>query len=269
MKPKQYLFFFFLMFFFSKKNESFSQPQPLNKAIVLFSFDDQENNTTSLESLHKKLISSGVDAVSYVDSLNFYSNNEVTEYFIDYINKREIKRVIFFSETNNKISTTTPEELKKNTTEIKVYSGDSSFFYFSKDLKKTPSSPLFLFSPYPETINKITPKKHNEVLFKPNLENEKIGVFSLPKETETKNIILLEEKSDYRFYYSNGINYVIHFYKGREDFLRNTYKIKNLKENSKKEILILVLEHTATRNRFFYFIPTVTEEGELLSLFLN
>lgn len=263
------MFLIFLMLFFEKKNESFSQPQPLNKTIVLFSFSDQNNNKNSLETLHKKLISSGVDAVSYVDSLNFYSNKEVTEYFIDYINKREIKSVIFFSETNNKIITLTPDELKNNTKEAKGYSGDSSFFYFSKDLKKTPSSPLFLFSPNPELINKITPKKYNEILFKPNLEKEKIGVFSTKKGTETKNTILLEEKSDYRFYYSNGINYVVHFYKGREDFLRNTYKIKNLKEDSKKEILILVLEHTATRNRFFYFAPMVTDESELFSLFIN
>ena len=55
----------------------------------------------------------------------------------------------------------------------------------------------------------------------------------------------LIKKEDYRFYYSNGINYFISFYTGTESFLNKTYGIVGLEENSNQEMLILVLEHTA------------------------
>ena len=82
-------------------------------------------------------------------------------------------------------------------------------------------------------------------------------------------IVVVEEKEDYRFYYSNGINYFITFYKGTESFLKNTYGVDGLELGSNKETLILVLEHTATRNKLFYFNKEKTSEQELLSEFLS
>ena len=63
--------------------------------------------------------------------------------------------------------------------------------------------------------------------------------------------------------------YFITFYKGTESFLKNTYGVEGLERGSNKETLILVLEHTATRNKLFYFNKEKTSEQELLSEFLS
>ena len=82
-------------------------------------------------------------------------------------------------------------------------------------------------------------------------------------------MVRVDKKEDYRFYYSNGINYFISFYTGTESFLNKTYGIVGLGENSNKEILVLVLEHTATRNKLFYFNKKIKTETELLKEFLS
>ena len=51
--------------------------------------------------------------------------------------------------------------------------------------------------------------------------------------------------------------------------LKNTYGVDGLERGSNKETLILVLEHTATRNKLFYFNKEKTSEQELLSEFLS
>ena len=79
----------------------------------------------------------------------------------------------------------------------------------------------------------------------------------------------VEKKEDYRFYYSSGINYFITFYVGTESFLNKTYGVVGLEENSNQEMLILVLEHTATRNKLFYFNKKTKTETELLKEFLS
>ena len=149
--------------------------------------------------------------------------------------------------------------------------GDSVLNKLKEELiNKKLTQNTFLYSPQPELINKVKVNSFNKILLKPNLQNQKIG--------STKNyntnqgeaeIVIVEEKEDYRFYYSNGINYFLTFYKGTESFLKNTYSIDGLEQESNKEILILVLEHTATRNKLFYFNKETISEQELLSEFLS
>ena len=85
---------------------------------------------------------------------------------------------------------------------------------------------------------------------------------------ESDKIVLVEPKDDYRFYYANGINYIINFYKGSEEFLFNSFGVDGLSSTSNKERLILVLENTASRNKFFYFTDDETQE-QLLLRFLS
>ena len=86
---------------------------------------------------------------------------------------------------------------------------------------------------------------------------------------ENAKQIQVEEKEDYRFYFSNGVNYIIQFYTGTESFIQKTFNLKNRNPTSNKKTTILVLEHTATRNRFFYFNPKYSEKEDVLLSFLS
>ena len=118
-------------------------------------------------------------------------------------------------------------------------------------------------------IEKVTINPFNKILLKPNLKNQKIGVTSQFNLDQSFGLVLVEAREDYRFYYSNGINYFIGFLKGTESFLKKTYSIDGLEPNSNKEILVLVLEHTATRNKLFYFNKKTTSKKNLLDEFLS
>ena len=84
-----------------------------------------------------------------------------------------------------------------------------------------------------------------------------------------KNILKVEKKEDYRFYFSNGINYIISFYRGTNSFLKNTFGIKGLDKHPNEKTLVLVLEHTATRNKFFYYKEKVKDKKTLLLNFFK
>ena len=84
----------------------------------------------------------------------------------------------------------------------------------------------------------------------------------------TKNIIQIKEVEDYRYYFSEGINYIIYTLRGTNDFLKKTYNIKTLPDNPLRSI-VLVVEHTVTRNKYFFFKEEITTEEDLINVFFN
>ena len=106
------------------------------------------------------------------------------------------------------------------------------------------------------------------VLNKPNISKSKIGLVDFSIKDMPNNIVKVEKKEDYRYYFSNNISYVISFYKGTSGFISRSYKIKGLDSNQNKKVLVLVLENTATRNKFFYYKENLKTKEELLVDFL-
>lgn len=250
---------------------SAQQQTPIqNKTLVVFSFLNKENQNQNLLNTHKNLIAIGVDVVNYIDHLNLNSSPDVKRGIIDYLKNREIKNVLFYNEETKEINLLTLGSFLTNLEPYMSIKGDSVLNKLKEELiNKNLTQNTFLYSPKPEVINKVKVRSFNKILVKPNLEKQKIGSTKNYNTNQETEIIVVEEKEDYRFYYSNGINYFISFYKGTESFLKNTYGIDSLEDGSNKETLILVLEHTATRNKFFYFNKKTTSEQELLSEFLS
>ena len=241
-----------------------------NKTLVVFSFLNKENENQNLLDTHKNLIAIGVDAVNYINLLNLNSSPEIKKSINDYLKNREIKNILFYNEESKEIKLLTLGSFLNNQQPYMSIKGDSVLNKLKEELiNKKLTQNTFLYSPQPEVINKVKVKPFNKILVKPNLENQKIGSINNYNTNQAVEIVVVEEKEDYRFYYSNGINYFITFYKGTESFLKNTYCIDGLERRSNKETLILVLEHTATRNKLFYFNKEKTSEQELLSEFLS
>ena len=242
-----------------------------NKTLVVFSFLNKENENQNLLYTHKNFIAIGIDVVNYINLLNLNSSPDIKKSINDYLKNREIKNILFYNEESKEINLFTLGSFLNNQQPYLSIKGDSVLNKLKDELiNKNLTQNTFLYSPQPELINKVKVNSFNKILLKPNLQNQKIG--------STKNyntnqgeaeIVIVEEKEDYRFYYSNGINYFLTFYKGTESFLKNTYSIDGLEQESNKEILILVLEHTATRNKLFYFNKETNSEQELLSEFLS
>ena len=241
-----------------------------NKTLVVFSFLNKENENQNLLDTHKNLIAIGVDAVNYINLLNLNSSTDIKKSINDYLKNREIKNILFYNEESKEINLFTLGSFLNNQQPYMSIKGDSILNKLKDELiNKNLTQNTFLYSPKPEVINKVKVKSFNKILVKPNLEKQKIGSIKNYKTNQAAEIVVVEEKEDYRFYYSNGINYFITFYKGTESFLKNTYGIDGLEDGSNKETLILVLEHTATRNKLFYFNKKTTSEQELLSEFLS
>ena len=250
---------------------SAQQQTPIqNKTLVVFSFLNKENENQNLLDTHKNLIAIGVDAVNYINLLNLNSSPDIKKSINDYLKNREIKNILFYNEESKEINLLTLGSFLNNQQPYMSIKGDSVLKKLKEELiNKKLTQNTFLYSPKPEVINKVKVKPFNKILVKPNLENQKIGSLKNYNTNQAVEIVVVEEKEDYRFYYSNGINYFITFYKGTESFLKNTYGVDGLELGSNKETLILVLEHTATRNKLFYFNKEKTSEQELLSEFLS
>ena len=250
---------------------SAQQQTPIqNKTLVVFSFLNKENENQNLLDTHKNLIAIGVDVVNYINLLNLNSSPDIKKSINDYLKNREIKNILFYNEESKEINILTLGSFLNNQQPYMSIKGDSVLNKLKEELiNKKLTQNTFLYSPQPEVINKVKVKPFNKILVKPNLENQKIGSIKNYNTNQAVEIVVVEEKEDYRFYYSNGINYFITFYKGTESFLKNTYGVDGLELGSNKETLILVLEHTATRNKLFYFNKEKTSEQELLSEFLS
>ena len=250
---------------------SAQQQTPIqNKTLVVFSFLNKENENQNLLDTHKNLIAIGVDAVNYINLLNLNSSPDIKKSINDYLKNREIKNILFYNEESKEINLLTLGSFLNNQQPYMSIKGDSVLKKLKEELiNKKLTQNTFLYSPKPEVIDKVKVKPFNKILVKPNLENQKIGSIKNYNTNQAVEIVVVEEKEDYRFYYSNGINYFITFYKGTESFLKNTYDVDGLDRGSNKETLILVLEHTATRNKLFYFNKEKTSEQELLSEFLS
>ena len=248
-----------------------TDPSPQDKTLVVYNFKNKGNEKQSLIELHNKLTSLGVDVVNYVDSLNLKVSLEVELKLFKYIQSREIKNILFYNETKQEINLVKVSSfISKKPLPYKTIKGDSVLNKFKHTLSIKPrTQKTFLYSPQPEVIEKVTINPFNKILLKPNLKNQKIGVTSQFNLDQSFGLVLVEAREDYRFYYSNGINYFIGFLKGTESFLKKTYSIDGLKPNSNKEILVLVLEHTATRNKLFYFNKKTTSKKNLLDDFLS
>ena len=250
---------------------SAQQQTPIqNKTLVVFSFLNKENENQNLLDTHKNLIAIGVDAVNYINLLNLNSSKDIKKSINDYLKIREIKNILFYNEESKEINLFTLGSFLNNQQPYMSIKGDSVLNKLKDELiDKNLTQNTFLYSPHPEVINKVRVNSFNKIILKPNLENQKIGSIKNYNTNQAAEIVIVEEKEDYRFYYSNGINYFLTFYKGTESFLKNTYTIDGLEQGSNKETLILVLEHTATRNKLFYFNKEKTSEQELLSEFLS
>ena len=250
---------------------SAQQQTPIqNKTLVVFSFLNKENENQNLLDTHKNLIAIGVDAVNYINLLNLNSSPDIKKSINDYLKNREIKNILFYNEESKEINILSLGSFLNNQQPYMSIKGDSVLNKLKVELiNKKLTQNTFLYSPQPELINKVKVNSFNKIILKPNLENQKIGSTKNYNTNQAAEIVIVEEKEDYRFYYSNGINYFLTFYKGTESFLKNTYSIDGLEQGSNKEILILVLEHTATRNKLFYFNKETTSEQELLSEFLS
>jgi len=250
---------------------SAQQQTPIqNKTLVVFSFLNKENENQNLLDTHKNLKAIGVDAVNYINLLNLNSSPDIKKSINDYLKNREIKNILFYNEESKEINLLTLSSFLNNQQPYMSIKGDSVLNKLKVELiNKKLTQNTFLYSPQPELINKVKVNSFNKIILKPNLENQKIGSTKNYNTNQAAEIVIVEEKEDYRFYYSNGINYFLTFYKGTESFLKNTYSIDGLEQGSNKEILILVLEHTATRNKLFYFNKETTSEQELLSEFLS
>ena len=249
------------------KNKNFS----LEKSLVVYSFKNKEKEKEKISKIHQKLTSIGVDVVNYIDSLNIHTSQETTNSLLEYLKKREITNTIVFSESNKSIQFFSFDFFEKpKSPPILVLSGDSVFNLLkTKIITSKSKQKNFLFSPQPEVLLKVKVKPFGRIIRKPNLQKDKIGITTKLNITPPQNTTFVEQKEDYRFYFSNGINYVVHFYQGTEYFIQKTYNINNLNPTSNKEILVLVLEHTATRNKYFYTNNNITKKEELLLDFLS
>ena len=253
------------------QTENLDQNFISEKTIVVYSLLNKETEKEKIFNIHKTLSSLGLDVVNYIDSLNTHTSNEITNSLLRYFDSREVKNTMLFSEKNNSISFYGLEffNQKKESPKL-ILSGDSVFNELKNRIVNSKTKQKnFLLPPQPETLLKAKIKPSGRILRKPNLEKDKIGITIKLNINPPQNTTFVEEKDDYRFYFSNGINYVVHFYQGTEYFIQKTYNLENLNPTSNKKTLMLVLEHTATRNKYFYTNNNITNKEELLLDFLS
>ena len=268
MKIKQTLL---VIIFFLNAQHLFSQPpnKVSQKYLLVYSINEQQEK--KIKEIHKTLTSLGIDVVNYINRINISTSKETQNNLFDYLNEREINNVLVYLEDAKTLGFYEPKYILDQESEaISFFTGDSLFYNLRESLlEKNKPQETFIYSPTPEIINKIKTKPFTKILFKPKLEDQKIGITKKFLNVESDKVVLVEPKDDYRFYYANGINYIINFYKGSEGFLFNSFGVDGLSSTSNKERLILVLENTASRNKFFYFTDDDETQEQLLLRFLS
>ena len=181
-----------------------------NKTLVVFSFLNKENENQNLLDTHKNLIAIGVDAVNYINLLNLNSSPDIKKSINDYLKNREIKNILFYNEESKEINILSLGSFLNNQQPYMSIKGDSVLNKLKVELiNKKLTQNTFLYSPQPELINKVKVNSFNKIILKPNLENQKIGSTKNYNTNQAAEIVIVEEKEDYRFYYSNGINYFL------------------------------------------------------------
>ena len=193
----------------------------------------------------------------------------MTSSLITYFNEREIENAIFYNQSNQNLVFY----------EINKKSINSSFFLkthidslgsYVKGVFNSIEEPstTFLLAPKPEMLLKAKIRLSNQILIEPLLKEEKVGYTGNQLVNQPKNIVKINEVEDYRYYYSEGINYVVYSLKGTNAFLKRTYNIKSLPDNQSRSI-VLVIEHTVTRNKYFFYREALTTEEDLINVFFN
>ena len=258
----------------NKENKSFFKENLGKKTIVFFSFDEKKNQIKTINNTHQKLTSLGFDVINYINIVDFYISQEVQRQLVEYFNLRGVEILVFYQKErekeikirfcnyNNKI--TLVDETKGGYS----FFGENVFYEIKKDLLSTNTKQTtFLFSPDPEIIYNINVKKRTRIKNLPKFKKQELGIVLENVTEEIKkqilslfntNTIEVEEKVDYRFYFSNGINYVIKFLTGTTEALKNIYNLKELKGVGYKKQTILVLENTISQNRYYHFNETPT-----------
>ena len=258
----------------NKENKSFFKENLGKKTIVFFSFDEKNNQIKTINNTHQKLTGLGFDVINYINIVDFYISQEVQRQLVEYFNLRGVEILVFYQKErekeikirfcnyNNKI--TLVDETKGGYS----FFGENVFYEIKKDLLSTNTKQTtFLFSPDPEIIYNINVKKRTRIKNLPKFKKQELGIVLENVTEETKkqilslfntNTIEVEEKVDYRFYFSNGINYVIKFLTGTTEALKNIYNLKELKGVGYKKQTILVLENTISQNRYYHFNETPT-----------
>ena len=258
----------------NKENKSFFKENLGKKTIVFFSFDEKKNQIKTINNTHQKLTGLGFDVINYINIVDFYISQEVQRQLVEYFNLRGVEILVFYQKErekeikirfcnyNNKI--TLVDETKGGYS----FFGENVFYEIKKDLLSTNTKQTtFLFSPDPEIIYNINVKKRTRIKNLPKFKKQELGIVLENVTEETKkqilslfntNTIEVEEKVDYRFYFSNGINYVIKFLTGTTEALKNIYNLKELKGVGYKKQTILVLENTISQNRYYHFNETPT-----------
>ena len=258
----------------NKENKSFFKENLGKKTIVFFSFDEKKNQIKTINNTHQKLTGLGFDVINYINIVDFYISQEVQRQLVEYFNLRGVEILVFYQKErekeikirfcnyNNKI--TLVDETKGGYS----FFGENVFYEIKKDLLSTNiKQTTFLFSPNPEIIYNINVKKRTRIKNLPKFKKQELGIVLENVTEETKkqilslfntNTIEVEEKVDYRFYFSNGINYVIKFLTGTTEALKNIYNLKELKGVGYKKQTILVLENTISQNRYYHFNETPT-----------
>ena len=265
------IFLTFIVFCFKDNNKSHAaiSEQIFKKSVVFFSFIDSKNYQKKLKRVHEQLTTNRLDVVNYLDSINFKVNKSVNESLLDYLNDREVENVIYYQEKDNMFVFRKLQNIQsKNPPYLKLNS-DSLSFYVNKTIKNNPKTlTSFLFPSEPEIIKKAKIRLSNQILIKPNLKKEKVGYTNKTFINTQPNLIQIKEVEDYRFYYSEGINYIVYTIKGTNDFLKQTFNIKSLPSNQKRNV-IMVVEHTVTKNKYFFHEEGVTDEVKLISLLFD
>ncbi len=268
MKIKQTLF---VIIFFLNTQHLFSQsPNSVSqKHLLVYSINEQHEK--KIKEIHKTLTSLGIDVVNYINKININTSKETQNNLFVYLVEREVNNVLVYLEDEKTLGFYKPKYILDQKSEAKYFFTGDSLFYDLREslLEKNKPQETFIYSPTPEIINKIKTKPFTKILFKPKLEDQKIGITKKFLNVESDKVVLVEPKDDYRFYYANGINYIINFYKGSEEFLFNSFGVDGLSSTSNKERLILVLENTASRNKFFYFTDDDETQEQLLLRFLS
>ena len=268
MKIKQTLL---VIIFFLNAQHLFSQlPNKVSqKYLLVYSINEQQEK--KINEIHKILTSLGIDVVNYINRVNISTSKETQNNLFDYLNEREINKVLVYLEGAKTLGFYEPKYILDQESEaMSFFTGDSLFYNLRESLlEKNKPQETFIYSPTPEIINKIKTKPFTKILFKPKLEDQKIGITKEFLNLESDKVVLVEPKEDYRFYYANGINYIINFYRGTEEFMFNSFGVDGLSSTSNKERLILVLENTASRNKFFYFTEGDETQEQLLLSFLS
>lgn len=263
-----------LTFFFGYQkstNSAFAlQKQDVfKKSILLYTLNTHPSKDKTLNEVHNKLTSKRLDVVHYTDSINLYVSKEVTSSLIGYFNEREIENAIFYNQKNQSLVF---YEINKTSVNPKPFleTHIDSLGTYIKNIFKSIKEPTtsFLLAPKPEMLSRANIRLSNQILIKPILKEEKVGYTGNKTKNQPKNIIQIKEVEDYRYYYSEGINYIVYTLRGTNDFLKKTYNIKSLPNNTLRSI-VLVVEHTVTRNKYFFYSEETKTEEDLISVFFN